>query len=89
MKPPEPGKPNVGACAIADARRDESALQDETVIRAQRGDLTAYEELYRRHVKGIYGLCMRMTGNPDQAEEFTQQTFTRVWEKLSSCWRQI
>jgi len=70
----------VEAYAIANV--DSHAPVDDTVLKAQRGDLAAYEELYRRHVNGVFGLCMRMTASRDQAEELTQQTFTRVWEKL-------
>lgn len=54
----------------------------DLVFRAQDGDLAAYEALYRAHVGRIHALCRRMTGNPERAEELTQETFVRAWEKL-------
>ena len=48
------------------------------------GDFTAFEELYHRHVRETYALCLRMTGSPHRAEELTQAAFVRAWEKLPS-----
>lgn len=64
---------------------DDSARPDEErliVQRARRGDSSAFEQLYRNHVNRVYALCMRMTGNPAEAEELTQAAFIRAWEKL-------
>jgi RNA polymerase sigma-70 factor (ECF subfamily) len=57
---------------------------DLTVARARSGDLGAFEELYRRHVNGVYALCLRMTADPARAEDHTQETFVRAWQKLAS-----
>jgi len=63
---------------------DESASADEAyqVIRAQGGDKVAFEQLYRNHVDRVYALCLRMTGNAGLAEELTQDSFVRAWDKL-------
>lgn len=47
------------------------------------GDAAAYERLYRRHVRRIHGLAVRMT-SVDEAEECTQEVFVRAWTKLTS-----
>ena len=52
------------------------------VAAASGGDLVAFERLYRTHVGRVYALCLRMTGNPSEAEEMTQEAFVRAWEKL-------
>jgi RNA polymerase sigma-70 factor (ECF subfamily) len=57
---------------------------DLTVARARSGDLGAFEDLYRRHVGRVYGLCLRMTADPARAEDHTQETFVRAWQKLDS-----
>ncbi len=49
---------------------------------AQAGDLCAFEALYRQHVGRVHGLCLRMTGNRDAAEELAQDAFVRAWRKL-------
>ena len=55
---------------------------DLTVARARAGDLGAFEDLYRRHVARVYAICLRMTADPARAEDHTQETFVRVWQKL-------
>ena len=54
------------------------------VRRAARGDVEAYERLYRRHADRVMGLCVRMTRDRREAEELVQDVFVRVWEKLGS-----
>ena len=60
------------------APADEAAL----IGRAQAADATAFEALYRTHVDKVYGLCLRMTGNPSEAEDCTQEAFIQGWNKL-------
>jgi RNA polymerase sigma-70 factor, ECF subfamily len=57
---------------------------DDLVVRAQSGDQTAFRELYRQHSGRIYALCLRLTGEPRDAEERTQDVFVRLWDKLRS-----
>jgi RNA polymerase sigma-70 factor (ECF subfamily) len=38
--------------------------------------------MYDAHVDRIYRLAFRMTGDADLAQEFTQETFIRAFEKL-------
>jgi RNA polymerase sigma-70 factor (ECF subfamily) len=42
----------------------------------------AFEDLYRQHVGRVYGLCLRMTGQPETAEDLTQDTFVSAWRSL-------
>ena len=66
--------PADGACADA---RDEMSR----VARA-RTNANAFEELYRAHIGKVYGLCLRMTGNPSEAEDCAQEAFIQAWSKL-------
>jgi RNA polymerase sigma-70 factor, ECF subfamily len=59
---------------------DESGLVD----RARRGDVDAFEGLYRRHVGRVFAICLRMSGDRIRAAELTQDTFVRLWERLES-----
>lgn len=56
----------------------------QMVRRAQSGDSDAFEGVYRAHVGRIHALCLRMSGDAQQAEWLTQDVFVRAWEKLSS-----
>ena len=52
------------------------------IEQAKQADSAAFEKLYRLHVDKVYGLCLRMTGNPSEAEDCTQEAFIQVWNKL-------
>lgn len=64
--------------------RFESTPIERWVERARAGEVGAFEELYRLSVGRIYALCLRMTGNAQEAEEATQDAFVRAWEKLDT-----
>lgn len=53
------------------------------VKKAARGDANAFEELVVRYQSQIYQLCFRMTGNADDAQDMTQETFLKAWKHLS------
>jgi RNA polymerase sigma-70 factor (ECF subfamily) len=57
---------------------------DDVVRRAQRGDVGAFESLYRKHAPPIYALCRRMSGDEREARELVQDVFVRAWERLAS-----
>jgi RNA polymerase sigma-70 factor, ECF subfamily len=54
------------------------------VRQVQRGDLSAFEPLYRRHAGRMYALCLRLTGDPVAAAERVQDVFVRAWERIRS-----
>lgn len=54
------------------------------VRRVQRGDLDAFEPLYRRHAGRTYALCLRLTSDPEVAAERVQDVFVRAWERIRS-----
>ena len=54
------------------------------VAGARDGDTVAFERLYRAYVGRIYGLCLRMTGRPELAEECTQDAFVQAWRSLAT-----
>ncbi len=48
------------------------------------GDESAFEAIYKRHFRRVYALCLRMMGNPTEAEDLTQETFTHLYRKIGS-----
>ncbi len=52
--------------------------------RAATGDMTAFEELFRRHNRRVYALCLRMAGNPTEAEDLAQEAFIQLFRKIGS-----
>ena len=61
-------------------------LADEPMLvsRAQRGDVDAFETLYRSVSPRVFGLCLRMTADRQRASELLQDVFVRIWEALPS-----
>jgi RNA polymerase sigma-70 factor (ECF subfamily) len=55
---------------------------DGLVDRARRGDVDAFEQLYRLHAGRVYALCLRLAADSIAARELTQDTFVRAWEAL-------
>lgn len=49
-----------------------------------RGDRGAFEELYRRYVRTVYGFALRRLRDRDVAEEAVQEIFTSVWRSARS-----
>ena len=52
------------------------------IRRVQRGDQTAFAELLEAYEKPVYNLCLRMTGNPEDAADMTQEAFLKVWRGI-------
>ncbi len=52
------------------------------IARAKRGDLHAFEALYREYTGYVYGLCLRLCASASIAEELTQEAFVRAWQTL-------
>lgn len=46
------------------------------------GDKVAFEALYRKHLNRVYGLCLRLTADPVEAEILTQDTFIKAWTAI-------
>lgn len=53
------------------------------VSRAKEGDQAAFEAIFERYSRQIYGYIYRMMGNPEDADELTQECFIRAYKNLS------
>lgn len=60
------------------------AGDDQLVDSARSGDRAAFDELVRRHADRLYAVLLRFTGDPDEAEEATQEAFLRAWRRLDA-----
>lgn len=56
----------------------------EVIEKAKAGDVSCFEALYMRHKRRVFSLCLRMTGNHAQAEDFTQEAFLQLYRKIAS-----
>jgi RNA polymerase sigma-70 factor (ECF subfamily) len=72
------------ALALVPTARAVSAAEPiSDVARAARGDVRAFEDLYRTHLPRVHSLVRRMTAGRD-ADELTQDVFVRAWQKLGT-----
>lgn len=62
----------------------ERASDLELTRAASSGDMPAFEELYSRHSRRVYSLCLRMTANTAEAEDLAQEVFIQLYRKAGS-----
>ena len=59
------------------------SLDDFTlVVRAQEGDVRAFEALARCHQAALYRTAVRVTGDPGEAEDALQEAMLDAWRHL-------
>lgn len=60
-------------------------MQDEVlrIRRAQKGDADAFEALVTPYEKKLFGLCLRMLGNREDAQDCLQDCMLRAWRAIS------
>ncbi|MDR3740653.1 MAG: sigma-70 family RNA polymerase sigma factor [Terracidiphilus sp.] len=56
----------------------------EVLACAQAGDHQAFAQLYFQHKRRVYSLCLRMLGNPAEAEDLTQEAFLQLHRKIAT-----
>ena len=81
--------PNTGSVPIGTLTRTRRAAdgvlaEAEAIRLAQQGDAKAFEHLYRLHSRRVYALCLRMVGNPADAEDFAQEAFLQLFRKIAT-----
>jgi RNA polymerase sigma-70 factor (ECF subfamily) len=65
--------------------KDVSALSDYELTQASsKGDMIAFEEVYNRHHRRVYAICLRMLKNSNEAEDLTQDVFIQLHRKIGS-----
>jgi RNA polymerase sigma-70 factor, ECF subfamily len=66
------------AAAPAAGELDEATL----VVRAQEGDVRAFEVLARRHQAALYRLAVRVMGDATEAEDALQEALVDAWRRI-------
>jgi len=63
----------------------ERGLTDGDLIRrVARGDADAFELLYQRYARPVFGLALRRLGDRMRAEDAVQETFAAIWRSAKT-----
>jgi RNA polymerase sigma-70 factor, ECF subfamily len=60
-------------------KEDPGASDGDLIRRVARRDANAFEALYRRYARPVFGLALRRLGDRMRAEDAVQETFAAVW----------
>ena len=69
----------VAPATLVEAR---PAVEDQFIERLKRSDPAAFEKLVNERSGEIYGLLYRLTENPEEARDLTQETFLRAFQSI-------
>jgi RNA polymerase sigma-70 factor (ECF subfamily) len=59
-------------------------VDDATLLQAAQDDPAAFAVLYRRHLQGVYRYLLIRSGNEQDAQDLTSQTFLAAWSGRQS-----
>ncbi len=66
----------AGTLAVTHETSDRTLLQG-----VRHGDERAFEALFARHYSGVFGVVLRIVGTNEEAEEVTQDTFLKLYNR--------
>jgi RNA polymerase sigma-70 factor (ECF subfamily) len=69
---------------VATATRARSSIEEEFIERLKNNDADAFDTLVTRYSADIYALLYRLTENPEEAADLTQETFLRALKAIKN-----
>jgi RNA polymerase sigma-70 factor (ECF subfamily) len=76
--------PSIPREAKMSAMPDSRPSDGQLLERIAGGDTAAFEVLYRRYARAVFGLALRRLGDRGRAEEAVQETFASIWRSAAS-----
>src|SRR6266702_1072646 len=74
----------TGQLARQRPAQPEALTEAEAIRLAQAGNAAAFEFLYQLHGRRVYALCLRMLGNPADAEDLMQEAFLQLFRQIGT-----
>ncbi len=60
-----------------------STVEDQFLERLRQGEVAAFERLVAEQTNDVYALLYRLTADPEEARDLTQETFLRAFQSIS------
>ena len=79
-----PSLPRAPVAATMPAVAANDLTDGELIRRTGDGDRNAFEVLYRRYSRPVFGLALRRLGDRGRAEDAVQETFASIWRSAAS-----
>jgi len=76
--------PRAAEAATMPAVAVNDCTDGELIRRTGDGDRSAFEVLYRRYARPVFGLALRRLGDRGRAEDAVQETFASIWRAARS-----
>jgi RNA polymerase sigma-70 factor, ECF subfamily len=70
--------------AISDLDSARRARLSDALVRAGNGDRSAFETVYKATSAKLFGVCLRIFPNRNEAEEALQDAYLTIWNKAAS-----
>jgi len=77
-------QPRLRAVPSEPVSPDDSATDAELLARVGERDREAFELLYGRYVRPVFGLALRRLGDRGHAEDAVQEAFAAIWRSAST-----
>lgn len=58
--------------------------EKQLLAKLKQGDTEAFETLVRQYQQKVYNLTLRLTGNPEDAWDLSQEVFFKVWRSIDT-----
>ncbi len=76
---------NPSAAPLNRSLAPATSTSPDVIRRAQAGDASAFEVIYRENSPRVFALCLRLSGGTsDEASELMQDVFIRAWRGLAT-----
>ena len=79
-----PRLPHAAASATMFVLSYSDVSDGELIRMVGSGDRSAFDALYRRYARPVFGLALRRLGDRGRAEDAVQETFASVWRAAGS-----
>ena len=76
--------PPSAAAETQDEPDEDGPTDAELIQRVARRDSGAFELLYHRYVRSVFGLALRRLGDRMRAEDAVQETFAAIWRSAKT-----